>query len=178
MWQSFEAPGFFPGSKILFATVTSDQAYRAEYQTDKEVKEDLLIVLRNMYGAGNVPEPVEFVVKRWTLDPLFRGTFTNWGAGATVKQQLDMRAPLGGELDRERTLWFSGEHTSRKYYGYLHGAYWEGKLAAADVADCLLRGCRESADTKKVKRDEGGEAGGVVERSTGTGRSGKRRMWT
>lgn len=126
-----------------------------------------------MYGAENVPEPVEFKFPRWTLDPLFRGTFTNWGAGVTVKQQDDMRAPVGGELDSQATLWFAGEHTSRKYFGYLHGAYWEGRLAASHIADCVLRQCVTSDRTMKVKREAGdlGIGGGAkLER--------RRRMWT
>lgn len=106
-----------------------------------------------MYGADKVPEPVEFTFPRWTLNPLFRGTFTNWGAGVTVKQQEDMRAPVGGDTDPEKRLFFAGEHTSRKYFGYLHGAYWEGRLVAHNIADCVFRECLESDSTLLVKRD-------------------------
>lgn len=175
MWQTLDLPGFFPGSKILFATLTGEQAHHAEYQTDAEVQADYVQVLRDMYGAANVPEPIEFKFPRWNMDPLFRGTFTNWGAGVTVKQQEDMRVPVGGELDSEATLWFAGEHTSRKYFGYLHGAYWEGRLAASHIADCVLRQCVTGDITKKVRRqavdfDAGDDAGAKKQR--------RRRMWT
>lgn len=106
-----------------------------------------------MYGDDKVPEPTAFTFPRWTLDPLFRGTFTNWGAGSTVKQQEDMRAPIGGDTDRTKRLFFGGEHTSRRYFGYLHGSYWEGRLIAHDIADCVFRDCLESDSTMLVKRD-------------------------
>ena len=124
-----------------------------------------------------MPDPVEFMFPRWTRDPLFRGSFTNWGAGATVKQQMDMRKPIGGQLENEKSLWFNGEHTSRRFFGYLHGSYWEGRMAAAEVADCLLRGCRESSGAKKIKRDAE-DQGDIASRSMGIGRSGRPRMWT
>jgi polyamine oxidase len=173
VWQPLDTPGFFPGSGILFATVTGDQAYHAEHQTDEEVKDEFVSVLRDMFGPDNVPEPVEFKFPRWTRDPLFRGTFTNWGSGVTVKQQEDMKSPVGGELDSEATLWFAGEHTSRKYFGYLHGAYWEGRLAAANMADCILRDCITSEGTRIVKRNAG-EFGS----SKGEIKGRRRRMWT
>jgi polyamine oxidase len=172
VWQPLDTPGFFEGSGILFATITGDQAYHAEHQTDEELQAEFVGVLRDMYGQDKVPEPVEFVFPRWTRDPLFRGTFTNWGAGVTVLQQENMRAPVGGELDSEATLWFAGEHTSRKYFGYLHGAFWEGKLAAAHLADCVLRKCIASEGTINVKRELGefGNSGQQLQK--------RRRMWT
>ncbi|KAF8539216.1 amine oxidase [Trichophaea hybrida] len=175
IFQPLDIPGFFPGSGIIFATLTGQQAYQAEHQSDAEVQAEFIGVLRALYGAANVPDPIEFTFPRWTRDPLFRGTFTNWGAGVTVKQQDDMREPVGGELDREATLWFAGEHTSRKYFGYLHGAYWEGKLVAGKIADCMLRQCRQSASTTIFKREAGEFKQGAERRNM---HSRKRRMWT
>ncbi|KAG0642597.1 hypothetical protein HOY80DRAFT_1036181 [Tuber brumale] len=152
VWQSLDAEGFYPGSKILFATLTSEHAYRAELQTDAETLAEFVGVLETMYGKGNVPQPLEFKYPRWTLDPLFRGSFTNWGAGVTVKQQEDMRAAIGGDMNPEKRLFFAGEHTSRKYFGYLHGAYWEGRMAAHRISDCIKHGCEESSGTTFVKR--------------------------
>lgn len=140
-------------SKVILATLTSEAAYRAELQSDVEVQADFVAVLRDMYGAANVPEPTDFTFPRWTLDPLFRGTFTNWGAGSTVKQQEDMRAPIGGDTDQTKRLFFAGEHTSRRWFGYLHGSYWEGMLVAHDMADCIFRDCVESDSTMLLKRD-------------------------
>jgi polyamine oxidase len=153
LWQPLDITGFLPGSGIVFATLTGQQAIRAEHQSDEEVKREFLTVLRRLYGEDKVPEPVEFTFPRWTRDPLFRGTFTNYGAGVTTEQQEALKAPVGGDHDRERTLWFAGEHTSRKHFGYLHGAFREGRSSAGEVADCLLRGCQKSEETLIAKRD-------------------------
>jgi len=178
VWQSLDEEGFAPGSHVYFATLTSDQAFRAEKKTNAEVQAEFMSVLRHMYGP-NIPDPIEFTFPRWTLDPLFRGSFSAWGAGVTQKQQDDMREAIGGSSnsDLEKRLFFAGEHTSRNWFGYLQGAYWEGRLAAHNLADCLLRKCVEQPATAFVKRwamepeaNRGGERGGPTLPR-------RRRMW-
>lgn len=138
-------------------TLTSDEAYTAELQTEDQVISALMSVLRSMYGPY-IPSPTSIVIPRWTLDPLFRGTFTNWGAGATVAQQNAIRAALPDpDLPVGQRLFFAGEGTSRKYFGYLQGAYFEGRLAAGVLADCVNDGCLTSETTAYVKREMLGE---------------------
>ncbi|KAI5803977.1 amine oxidase [Peziza echinospora] len=175
VWQSLDEAGFAPGSKVYFATLTGEQAYRAELQTDAEVQAAFMGVLRHMYGAA-IPEPLEFTFPRWTLDPLFRGSFSAWGAGVTLKQQDDMRAAVGGGANSvmEHRLFFAGEHTSTKWFGYLQGAYWEGRLAAHRLADCLLRECVEQPATAFVKRMATETEADNPHRLAGT----RRRMWS
>ncbi|KAF8416888.1 amine oxidase [Tirmania nivea] len=176
VWQSLDEEGFAPGSHIYFATLTSDQAFRAEKKTDEDVQAEFMSVLRRMYGP-NIPDPIEFKFPRWTLDPLFRGSFSAWGAGVTQKQQDDMREAIGGSSnsDLEKRLFFAGEHTSRNWFGYLQGAYWEGRVAAHNLADCLLRKCVEQPATAFVKRSmESQESKGW--KQDGPQRA-RRRMW-
>jgi len=73
----------------------------------------MLAVLKNMYPDVDIPEPLEIVFKRWHSDPLFRGTYSNWGVGYAPAVFDDLRAPVGTRL------WFAGEATSFKYYGFL-----------------------------------------------------------
>jgi polyamine oxidase len=140
-------------------TLTSDQAYQAELQTEEEITAAFMSVLRTMYGP-QIPDPIEVVLHRWTLDPLFRGTFTNWGAGATVQQQNAIRAPIpdpDSPTPQGQRLFFAGEGTSRKYFGYLQGAYFEGRLASGAIADCVLNGCLTSERSAYAKREILGE---------------------
>ena len=44
--------GFFPGSTTLFAGVTGDQALKVELQDDSKTKEEVMQVLRNLYGSN------------------------------------------------------------------------------------------------------------------------------
>ena len=45
-----DRPGFFPGSKMLFTCVTGDMALQVEQQPDHKTLEDIMGVLRGMYG--------------------------------------------------------------------------------------------------------------------------------
>lgn len=47
-----DRPGFFPGSKSLGTVVTGDQSLRVEAQDDSKTTEEVIEVLRNMYGPS------------------------------------------------------------------------------------------------------------------------------
>lgn len=134
VFQSLDAPGFLEGSGILFVTVVQDQSYRVEAQSDEETKQEVLAVLRRMYGAENVPEPTAFLYPRWSLEPWAYGSYSNWPPGTTLEMHQNLRANVG-------RLWFAGEATSAEYYGFLHGAWFEGQAAGEGIAACLQGDC-------------------------------------
>ncbi|KAI0059137.1 amine oxidase [Artomyces pyxidatus] len=131
VWQGLDLEGFFPGSGILFVTVTGDFAKRIESLTDDIVKAEVLAVMRSMYPNVTIPEPDAFYFPRWNNDPLYRGSYSNWPASLVSGHHRNLRASVG---DR---LWFGGEATSLKYYGYLHGAYYEGQRMGSHIAQCV-----------------------------------------
>ena len=51
-FQDLDRPGFFNGSTMLLATVTGDEALRIEAQDNSQTLEEVMQVLRNMYGDG------------------------------------------------------------------------------------------------------------------------------
>ncbi|KZV70596.1 amine oxidase [Peniophora sp. CONT] len=131
VWQSLDIEGFFPGSGILFATVTGDYSMRIEALPDDKVKEEVLSVLRAMYPNITIPDPDDFYFPRWHSDPLYRGSYSNWPAALVLAHHANLRAPI------QERLWFAGEATSLKYFGYLHGAYIEGKKMGERIANCI-----------------------------------------
>lgn len=154
VWQSLAAPGFLPGSGIFFVTVVSSQAYAVENQPDAVTKAQVLAVLRSMFGAGNVPEPTDFLVPRWSREKWAMGSYSNWPPGLSLETHQGLRANLG-------RLWFAGEAGSVEYFGFLQGvfsassflswlsgwrevlmgvigAYYEGLNAGSTIAGCLL----------------------------------------
>lgn len=143
VWQSLDHPKFFPGSGILFVTVTGDFALRCNLMTDDQVREEVVGVLRSMYPNVTIPEPIAFHYPRWSMDPLFRGSYSNWPPSFVNGHAEDLRAPVG-----ER-LWFAGEATSLKYFGFLHGAYYEGVDAGNAVAGCINNGTCDTRPTVK-----------------------------
>lgn len=130
VFQSLDAPGFLVGSGILFVTVVAEQSYRVEAQDDDTTKNQVLVVLRTMFGAGNVPEPTAFMYPRWSREPWAYGSYSNWPPGTTLEMHQNLRANVG-------PVWFAGEATSAEYFGFLHGAYFEGQAAGVNIANCL-----------------------------------------
>lgn len=94
----------------------------------------MLAVLRNMFGKDKVPDPIAFLVPRWSSTPWAYGSYSNWPPGTTIEQHQNLRANVG-------KLWFAGEATSVPYYGYLQGALTEGQIAGLAVAGCVKGKC-------------------------------------
>lgn len=63
-----------------------------------------------MYPNITIPEPEAFFFYRWSSDPLYRGSYSNWPASFFQEHHDNLRATVDGRL------WFSGEHCSQKYY--------------------------------------------------------------
>ncbi|MCO5591111.1 hypothetical protein L7F22_045088 [Adiantum nelumboides] len=133
IWQHLENE--YPGSNILFVTATDDESRRIEQQSDEETKQEIMVVLRKIFGP-NIPEIEDILVPRWWKNRFFAGTFTNWPIGASeadfdrMKSSIFVKAPLG-------RLYFAGEHTDEKFNGYVHGAYFSGIATANSMIDCF-----------------------------------------
>jgi len=127
LWQNFNK--HWPGSNILQCVITEPESTRLAYLSDSEIQAEAMSVLRTIYGNG-IPEPIDIAVPRWSTDPLFMGSYSDWTAGFSNASQ----AALGASVGRVN---FAGEHTSYKYYGFLIGSYDEGIKSAEQVAKCI-----------------------------------------
>eukprot|EP00267_Zea_mays_P048556 XP_020401135.1 polyamine oxidase-like [Zea mays] len=127
LWQSFERE--YPGANVLLATVTDDESRRIERQSDDQTKAEVAEVLRDMFPGADVPGPdqIDIYVPRWWSDRFFKGSYSNWPVGVSRYEYDQLRAPVG-------RVYFTGEHTSERYNGYVHGAY----LAGIDSANILI----------------------------------------
>lgn len=146
-WQNLNKEGYLPGnssSNIFFVTVTQDYAYQVEAMTDKEVQDEIMVVLRRMYGA-DVPEPTDFMFPRWHSNPLFRGTYSNWPIGELDEHHANMRASL------HNRVFFAGEAMSGDYFGFLQGAWFTGAEAANNVVQCIKKRCGRSEYYPQIK---------------------------
>lgn len=141
VWQSLSKHDFLPGSNIIFVTVVSHESYRVENQSDEETKDEVLAVLRQMFPDKEIPEPRAFMYPRWTKIPWAYGSYSNWPPSTTLEMHENFRA----NVDR---LWFAGEATSAEYFGFLHGAYFEGRWAGEEIAALLNDDCVTIQGTK------------------------------
>ncbi|KAK5006118.1 hypothetical protein LTR28_006879 [Elasticomyces elasticus] len=120
---------FRPGN-IIFATVVQRKSQRAERMSDGEVRGEVVAVLRTMFPRVVVPEPTAFLVPRWSREPWAYGSYSDWPPGASLERHQNLRANVGA-------LWFAGEATSAEDFGFLQGAYFEGRAVAERVVACL-----------------------------------------
>jgi polyamine oxidase len=131
VWQSLDHVGFFPGSGIVFVTVTGDWSLYVEQLTAEEVQAEVMEVLRAMYPNITVPDPIDFHMPTWASNMLYRGSYSNWGPSFVQGHSDNLRATV------DNRLWFAGEATSLKYFGFLQGAYLEGQSVAQEIAACV-----------------------------------------
>ncbi|KAK8856749.1 flavin-containing polyamine oxidase [Apiospora arundinis] len=134
IWQSLDKEGFLPGSHVIFVTLTERESKRVERMTDAETQAEAMAVLRSMFPEADVPEPTAFAYPRWGQTPWAYGCFSGWPAGTTLEQHQNLRA----NVDR---LWFAGEHTSASYFGYMQGAWYEGRDVGGRLARLVKGEC-------------------------------------
>jgi polyamine oxidase len=87
-----------------------DWSLYVEQLTLDEVQSEVMEVLRKMYPNITLPEPIDIHMPTWSLDPLYRGSYSNWGPSYVPAQSENLKATLNH-------LWFAGEATSVEHFG-------------------------------------------------------------
>ncbi|KAK7438804.1 N1-acetylpolyamine oxidase [Colletotrichum acutatum] len=128
-FQSLDHKDFVDGSGIVFVTVVDQQSYAVEAQDFDTTKKQIMEVLEDMFQR-KIPDPIDFYHHNWTREPWAYGSYSNWPPALTLEMHQNIRANLGN-------LWFAGEATHPQYFGFLQGAYYEGKNAGEAVAGCI-----------------------------------------
>lgn len=139
VWQSLSTADFLPDSNIIFATLVDEQSYRVEAQDDETTMQEGLAVLREMFPNATIPEPIAFTYPRWTNVPWSYGSYSNWPTGTTLEMHQNLRANVG-------RVYFAGEATSAEYFGFLHGAWFEGREVGARIAGMVVGECGEGEE--------------------------------
>ncbi|XP_010547285.1 PREDICTED: polyamine oxidase 1 [Tarenaya hassleriana] len=134
-WQHME--NAYPGSNLLVVTLTNGESKRVEAQSDRETLREAMSVLRDMFGP-NIPNATEILVPRWWNNRFQRGSYSNYPIISDNQLAKNIKAPVG-------RIFFTGEHTSEKFSGYVHGGY----LAGISTSKSLLEEMEE-----KERRNE------------------------
>ncbi|KAI4323437.1 hypothetical protein L6164_023043 [Bauhinia variegata] len=133
-WQDMDSA--YPGSNILVVTLTNGESKRVEAQSDEETLKEAMGVLRDMFGP-NIPDATDILVPRWWNNRFQRGSYSNYPIVSNVQVVDDIKAPIG-------RIFFTGEHTSAKFNGYVHGGY----LSGIDTSKALLEEMRKEKERK------------------------------
>ncbi len=116
----------------LIFTLKEDLADSIVRQPVEETKEQIMTVLRTIYGDG-IPDIEDILVPDWDINPLYFGSYSNSPVGATRVTRKTIAKPAG-------RLWFSGEATSVRYNGYVHGAFLSGESTAKKILKAMESG--------------------------------------
>ncbi|KAF2319615.1 hypothetical protein GH714_017607 [Hevea brasiliensis] len=120
-WQHME--NAYPGSNILVVTLTNGESKRVEAQSDEETLKEAMEVLRDMFGP-NIPNATDILVPRWWNNRFQRGSYSNYPIISNNQVVHDIKAPVG-------RIFFTGEHTSERFNGYVHGGYLSGEYKSS-----------------------------------------------
>lgn len=103
---------------------------RIEKWSDSDVVDKVMRELRELVGK-NIPPPKRFIVTRWGSDPFALGSYSTLPPVANGLEADALSQPI------ENTLFFAGEATHPTDPSTVHGAYWSGQRAAAQIAGLL-----------------------------------------
>ncbi|XP_068659631.1 polyamine oxidase 1 [Aristolochia californica] len=133
-WQHME--NAYLGSNILVVTLTNEESKRVESQSDEETLREAMSCLRDIFGP-NIPDASHILVPKWWNNRFQRGCYSNYPMFATDHDFTDVKTPVG-------PIFFTGEHTSERFNGYVHGGY----LSGIDTSKALLEEIRREKDQK------------------------------
>lgn len=125
-WAEWLNIRHYTDAPVLLGFNAGSPARRFEEQTDQQIVDSALAVLRRIYGP-RTPDPQDYLLTRWAADPYARGAYSFLLPGATPRDYDHLAAPVAGRL------FFAGEATSREYAATVHGAYRSGLRAADEV---------------------------------------------
>ena len=126
-WNTIDTSGL----PVLIALMAGEAAHEAEKTSDQILIGECLGQLRNVFGAQNVPPPVETIVTRWGSDRFARGTYSYVAAEARPGDYDLIAAPI-------QNLFFAGEATIASHPATVHGAYLSGLRAAHEVFESMV----------------------------------------
>lgn len=119
------------GLPVLIALMAGEAAHEAERLSDEILVGQCLDQLRNVFGAPNVPMPLESIVTRWGSDRFARGTYSFVAAEARPGDYDLIASPI-------QNLFFAGEATIATHPATVHGAYLSGLRAANEVFESMV----------------------------------------
>jgi monoamine oxidase len=121
---------FNPGANALMTFAYADYARQTETMSDAQIINEIMLHLKDMYGA-NIPNPTNILRTKWQSNENSFGAYSYTAVG-TEMQHFD---DLAEEISKK--LFFGGEHTNADYFSTAHGAYLSG-IREADKIIALL----------------------------------------
>ncbi|XP_010179934.1 PREDICTED: lysine-specific histone demethylase 1B isoform X2 [Mesitornis unicolor] len=119
-----------PESKqsILMSVVTGDAVATINNLDDKQVLQQCMTVLRELFKEQEVPDPVKFFVTQWSKDPWLQMAYSFVKTGGSGEAYDIIAEDIQGKI------FFAGEATNRHFPQTVTGAYLSGVREASKIA--------------------------------------------
>lgn len=117
----------YSGAPVLVGLAGGTRALEIESMSDGEAAGRVRADLERAWRVA-APEPVAVRVTRWASDPFAQGSYSRLLLRATGKERDTISRAVEGRL------FFAGEATDPTDPETVHGAYWSGLRAAAEIA--------------------------------------------
>ncbi|MFN8310771.1 MAG: NAD(P)/FAD-dependent oxidoreductase [Chitinophagales bacterium] len=108
-----------PSVNALLTFAYADYARQTESMTDAEVKDAVMLHLKDMYGSG-IPNPTNLLRTKWQSNENSFGAYSYTAVGTEMRHFDDLAEAISDKL------FFAGEHTHADYFSTAHGAYLSG----------------------------------------------------
>ncbi|XP_074003048.1 lysine-specific histone demethylase 2 isoform X3 [Numenius arquata] len=113
---------------ILMSVVTGDAVTTIKNLDDKQVLQQCMTVLRELFKEQEVPDPVKFFVTRWSNDPWLQMAYSFVKTGGSGEAYDIIAEDIQGKI------FFAGEATNRHFPQTVTGAYLSGVREASKIA--------------------------------------------
>jgi monoamine oxidase len=117
----WEASGSGPACLTLLAGGHASQELRALLEEGGPQR-----IVRRLSWLGDVAEARDFRSISWELDPYARGAYAVFGPDFKPEWRSELSRAFG-------RVTFAGEHTSRRWQGYMNGAVESGQRVAKEI---------------------------------------------
>ncbi|XP_054237763.1 lysine-specific histone demethylase 2 isoform X2 [Indicator indicator] len=113
---------------ILMSVVTGDAVTTIKNLDDKQVLQQCMTVLQELFKEQEVPDPVKFFVTRWSTDPWLQMAYSFVKTGGSGEAYDIIAEDIQGKI------FFAGEATNRHFPQTVTGAYLSGVREASKIA--------------------------------------------
>ncbi|XP_063521928.1 lysine-specific histone demethylase 2 isoform X12 [Pongo pygmaeus] len=113
---------------VLMSVIAGEAVASVRTLEDKQVLQQCMVTLRELFKEQEVPDPTKYFVTRWSTDPWIQMAYSFVKTGGSG-EAYDIIAE-----DIQGTVFFAGEATNRHFPQTVTGAYLSGVREASKIA--------------------------------------------
>ncbi|KAG8133359.1 putative Lysine-specific histone demethylase 1B protein [Naja naja] len=113
---------------VLMSVITGDAVRTIRKLDDKEVLQQCMTVLRELFKEQEVPDPVKYFITRWSKDPWIQMAYSFVKTGGSGEAYDILAEEIQGKI------FFAGEATNRHFPQTVTGAYLSGVREASKIS--------------------------------------------